>query len=161
MEIKKKKFSVLDKVKSTGKSISEKLPKKSESKGKTPKKAVFAKKDKGMMPKNPVLRFFAHLHPKRVAKFVFSKRGLFFFLKAFAAMFLIGIIVLGGLFLYYKKDLESIRLDEMKVSESVNARQPSQSRIETSTTTKVSTFLVLLVLHGQSLPAKASRVVQL
>lgn len=114
---------------------------------KAPKKALFPKKDKAMnvysslsyrrkakketkarkqaeeladMPKNPVLRFFAHLHPKRVARFVFSKRGLFFFLKAFAAMFLIGIILLGGLFLYYKKDLESIRLDEMKVSESVN-----------------------------------------
>ena len=147
MEIKKKKSSILDKVKNTGKSLSEKLPKKTESKVKTPKKSVFAKKDKGLniysslsyrrkakkeaaarkkaeelasMPKNPVLRFFAHLHPKRVAKFIFSKRGLFFFLKAFAAMFLIGIIVLGGLFLYYKKDLESIRLDEMKVSESVN-----------------------------------------
>jgi penicillin-binding protein 1A len=128
--------------------ISEKLPKKTkESKGKTPKKSLFSKTDKGMnvysslsyrikakkeaaarkkaeeladMPKNPVARFFVRLHPKRVAKFVFSKRGLFFFLKAFAAMFLIGIIILGGLFLYYKKDLESIRLDEMKVSESVN-----------------------------------------
>ena len=72
------------------------------------------------LPKEPVKRFFARLHPKRVAKFVFSKRGLFFFLKAFAALFLIGVIAIGGLFLYYKKDLESIRLDEMKVSESVN-----------------------------------------
>ena len=114
---------------------------------KAPKKALFKKKDKGMsvysslsyrrkarkemlarkraedladMPKNPVLRFFAHLHPKRVFKFIFSKRGLFFFLKSVAAIILLGIIALGGLFLYYKKDLESIRLDEMKVSESVN-----------------------------------------
>lgn len=114
---------------------------------KSPKKALFKKKDKGMsvysslsyrrkakkealarkraeeladMPKNPVLRFFAHLHPKRVLKFIFSKRGLFFFLKSVAAIILLGIIALGGLFLYYKKDLESIRLDEMKVSESVN-----------------------------------------
>ena len=114
---------------------------------KSPKKALFKKKDKGMniysslsyrrkakkealarkraeeladMPKNPVLRFFAYLHPKRVLKFIFSKRGLFFFLKSVAAIILLGIIALGGLFLYYKKDLESIRLDEMKVSESVN-----------------------------------------
>ena len=72
------------------------------------------------LPKEPIKRFFARLHPKRVAKFVFSKRGLFFFLKAFAAAILLGIIAIGGLFLYYKKDLESIRLDEMKVSESVN-----------------------------------------
>ena len=120
---------------------------KTEKKKKAPKKSLFAKKDKGMsvysslsnrrkakkearerkhaedladMPKNPVLRFFAHLHPKRVFRFIFSKRGLFFFLKTIAALFLIGVIALGGLFLYYKKDLESIRLDEMKVSESVN-----------------------------------------
>ncbi len=148
MEKKKKKPAILDKIKNTGKNISEKLPKeKTESKTKTPKKSLFAKTDKGMnvysslsyrrkakkeaaarkkaedlanMPKNPVLRFFAHLHPKRVFKFIFSKRGLFFFLKAIAAVFLIGIILIGGLFLYYKKDLESIRLDEMKVSESIN-----------------------------------------
>ena len=126
---------------------SEKKVEKKSEKVKAPKKALFKKKDKGMsvysslsyrrkarkemlarkhaeeladMPKNPVLRFFAHLHPKRVLKFIFSKRGLFFFLKSVAAIILLGIIALGGLFLYYKKDLESIRLDEMKVSESVN-----------------------------------------
>ena len=147
MEKKKKKSGVLDKIKNTKNAITEKLPKNETKKAKSPKKALFKKSDKGMslysslsnrrkakkeaiarkraeelatMPKNPVLRFFARLHPKRVAKFVFSKRGLFFFLKAIAAVFLIGVIALGGLFLYYKKDLESIRLDEMKVSESVN-----------------------------------------
>ena len=140
----KKSPAALDKLKSAGKSLKEKIPNK---KSKSPKKSVFKKKDKSLnvysslsyrmkakkeakarkeaeeladMPKNPVLRFFAHLHPKRVAKFIFSKRGFFFFLKAFAALFLIGVITLGALFLYYKKDLESIRLDEMKVSESVN-----------------------------------------
>lgn len=129
------------------KSDKSKTSEKKTEKTKAPKKALFSKKDKGMniysslsykhkakketkarkaaeeladLPKNPFLRFLAYLHPKRVAKFIFSKRGLFFFLKAFAAIFLIGIIALGGLFLYYKKDLESIRLDEMKVSESVN-----------------------------------------
>jgi penicillin-binding protein 1A len=150
---KKKKTAVLDKLKSTGKSLKAKLPKSttsnsSKSNGtKAPKKSLFKKGDKGMnvytslsyrrkakkeakarkaaeeladMPKNPVLRFFAHLHPKRVIKFIFSKRGLFFFLKAVAAFILIAIIGIGGLFLYYKKDLESIHLDEMKVSESVN-----------------------------------------
>ncbi len=87
------------------------------------KKEAKARKDAeelSRLPKNPVKRFFAKLHPKRVAKFVFSKRGLFFFLKAIAAVILLGIITIGGLFLYYKKDLESIHLDEMKVSESVN-----------------------------------------
>ena len=114
---------------------------------KAPKKKLFGKKKNGMglyaslvnrrrarkeaaarrraedlatLPKNPFLRFFARLHPKRVFKFIFSLRGLFFFLKAVAAVILICIIAVGALFLYYKKDLESIHLDEMKVSESVN-----------------------------------------
>ena len=144
----KKSSAALEKLKAAGKSLKEKVPKKTEiTSKKSPKKSLFKKKVKSLniysslsyrrkakkdakarreaeeladMPKNPVLRFFAHLHPKRVAKFVFSKRGLFFFLKSIAALFLIGVIILGGLFLYYKKDLESIRLDEMKVSESVN-----------------------------------------
>ena len=133
--------------KSLKEKLPKKTSKETSKKTKSPKKSVFSKKDKSLniysslsyrrkakkeakarkeaeeladMPKNPVLRFFAHLHPKRVAKFIFSKKGLFFFLKSIAALFLIGVIILGGLFLYYKKDLESIRLDEMKVSESVN-----------------------------------------
>ena len=76
--------------------------------------------DLATLPKNPVKRFFARLHPKRVFKFIFSLRGLFFFLKAAAAVFLLAVIAIGGLFLYYKKDLESIRLDQMTVSETVN-----------------------------------------
>lgn len=120
---------------------------KSKEHAKTPKKALFKKKDKSLnvysslnyrlkakkeaiarkraeelskLPKEPVARFFARLHPKRVAKFMFSKQGLMFFLKACAAAFLIGVIAIGGLFLYYKKDLDSIRLNDIKVSESVN-----------------------------------------
>ncbi|MBQ7040459.1 transglycosylase domain-containing protein, partial [Candidatus Saccharibacteria bacterium] len=40
--------------------------------------------------------------------------------KFLAACVLLGIIAVGALFLYYKKDLEAIRLDELKVSETVN-----------------------------------------
>ena len=72
------------------------------------------------MPKQPVKRFFAHLHPKRVFKYWFSLRGLKTFLKIILALILLGIIAVGALFLYYKKDLDAIRLDEMKVSETVN-----------------------------------------
>lgn len=72
------------------------------------------------LPKEPVKRFFAKLHPKRVFRFIFSKKGLFFFLKVTAVMFLLGVIAIGGLFLYYKKDLDEIRLDQMKVSGTVN-----------------------------------------
>lgn len=72
------------------------------------------------LPKDPVKRFFARLHPKRVFKWWFSKRGQKTILKTIAACFLILIIFIGGLFLYYKKDLDEIRLDEMSISETVN-----------------------------------------
>ena len=72
------------------------------------------------LPKNPVKRFFARLHPKRVFKWWFSWRGQKAILKFIAACALIGIIIIGGLFLYYKKDLDEIRLDEMNIAETVN-----------------------------------------
>lgn len=76
--------------------------------------------DLAKLPKEPVKRFFARLHPKRVFKWWFSWRGQKAILKFFAACILIFIIFLGGLFLYYKKDLDEIRLDEMSISETVN-----------------------------------------
>ena len=72
------------------------------------------------LPKEPLKRFFARLHPKRVFKWWFSWRGQKAILKFCAACFLILIIFIGGLFLYYKKDLDEIRLDEMTISETVN-----------------------------------------
>ncbi|MDO4978868.1 MAG: transglycosylase domain-containing protein [Candidatus Saccharibacteria bacterium] len=87
------------------------------------KKEAAARKraeDLATLPKQPVARFFARLHPKRVAKFIFSKRGAIAIGKFIAACILLGIIGLGALFLYYKNDLESIRLDEMTVQETVN-----------------------------------------
>ncbi len=76
--------------------------------------------DLAQLPKEPVKRFFARLHPKRVAKWWFSKRGQKAIFKFIAACILIGIIFIGGLFLYYKKDLDEIKLDEMNISETVN-----------------------------------------
>ena len=72
------------------------------------------------LPKEPVKRFFARLHPKRVFKWWFSWRGQKAILKFFAACILLFIIFIGGLFLYYKKDLDAIKLDEMTISETVN-----------------------------------------
>ncbi|MBQ3409944.1 transglycosylase domain-containing protein, partial [Candidatus Saccharibacteria bacterium] len=72
------------------------------------------------LPKEPWKRLLMHFQPKRVFHYWFSLRGLKTIGKIVAAMILIGIIAIGGLFLYYKKDIESIRLDEMKVSETVN-----------------------------------------
>ncbi|MBR5647358.1 transglycosylase domain-containing protein [Candidatus Saccharibacteria bacterium] len=76
--------------------------------------------DLATLPKEPVKRFFARLHPKRVFKWWFSWRGQKAILKFFAACILIFIILIGGLFLYYKKDLDEIRLDEMNIAETVN-----------------------------------------
>ncbi len=90
------------------------------SKVKKDKKARKRAEDLATLPKNPVKRFFAHLHPKRVFKYWFSMRGLKTLLKIVSATALIIIIIIGGLFLYFKKDLDAIQLDELKVSETVN-----------------------------------------
>ena len=76
--------------------------------------------DLATLPKEPVKRFFARLHPKRVFKWWFSWRGQKAILKFFGICFLLLVIFIGGLFLYYKKDLEEIRLNEMTISETVN-----------------------------------------
>lgn len=78
--------------------------------------------DLASMPKNPFLRFFARLRPDRVFRFWFSKEGLFRILKFFAACILLFIIAVGGLFLYFKKDLIQIDPEEManRVSNTVN-----------------------------------------
>lgn len=76
--------------------------------------------DLAKLPKEPVKRFFAKLHPKRVFKFWFSFDGLKAIFKFFAACVLLGIIGVGALFLYFKKDLSAIQLDKLEVSETVN-----------------------------------------
>lgn len=90
------------------------------SKTKKDQKARKQAEDLAELPKTPVKRFFAHLHPKRVFHYWFSWNGLKKIGKFLAAVVLLSIIAVGGLFLYYKKDLEAIRLDELKVSETVN-----------------------------------------
>ena len=76
--------------------------------------------DLATLPKDPVKRFFARLHPKRVFKWWFSWRGQKAILKFIGVCFLLLVIFIGGLFLYYKKDLDEIRLEEMTISETVN-----------------------------------------
>ena len=72
------------------------------------------------LPKDPWKRFWARLHPKRVFKWWFSWRGQKTILKTIAAVILILIIITGGLFLYYKKDIEGMKLDEIDISDTVN-----------------------------------------
>ena len=76
--------------------------------------------DLATLPKEPVKRFFARLHPKRVFKWWFSWRGQKTILKIIACFIILCVIGIGGLFLYYKKDLDEIRLDQMNISETVN-----------------------------------------
>jgi penicillin-binding protein 1A len=74
------------------------------------------------LPKDPVKRFFYRLHPKRVAKYWFSKRGLKTALKIVGVFIAIVVLFIGGLFLYYRKDLDAIRPGELakKVKSTVN-----------------------------------------
>lgn len=65
------------------------------------------------LPKDPVKRFFYRLHPKRVFRYWFSKRGLFMALKIGGVAALICILFVGGLFAYYRKDLDKIRPGEI------------------------------------------------
>ena len=90
------------------------------SKIKKEKQARKRAEDLASLPKEPWKRFLMHFHPKRVFHYWFSKRGLKMALKILAILVLVILITIGGLFLYYKKDLEAIQLDELKVSETVN-----------------------------------------
>ena len=65
------------------------------------------------LPKHPVKRFFYRLHPKRVLKFWFSKRGFFFGLKLFGVMILLMVLFVGALFAYFRKDLDQIKPEEL------------------------------------------------
>ena len=76
--------------------------------------------DLATLPKQPIKRFFAHLSPKRVFRYWFSLRGLKKILKFVLACILIAIIGIGGLFLYYKKDIADIKLDDIVISDTVN-----------------------------------------
>ncbi|HPF30750.1 MAG TPA: transglycosylase domain-containing protein [Candidatus Saccharibacteria bacterium] len=65
------------------------------------------------LPKNPIKRFFYRLHPKRVAKYWFSKRGAIMALKIAGISVLIVCLMAGGLFAYFRKDLDAIRPGEL------------------------------------------------
>lgn len=76
--------------------------------------------DLATLPKQPVLRFFAHLSPKRVFKYWFSLRGLKAFCKFCLACGLLGVIFVGALFLYFKKDVNNIQLSNISIYDTVN-----------------------------------------
>lgn len=61
------------------------------------------------LPKHPLKRLGHRLHPKRLAKFWFSKRGAAMALKLIGIGLLIGIVLVGSVFAYYRKDLDAVR----------------------------------------------------
>lgn len=74
------------------------------------------------LPKHPVKRFFYRLHPKRVLRWLFSKQGFFFFVKAGLVTLALGIIFMAGVFLYFRQDVKNISPDEVskKIKTTVN-----------------------------------------
>ncbi|MDO4742097.1 MAG: transglycosylase domain-containing protein [Candidatus Saccharibacteria bacterium] len=123
-EIKKEESEAESMVKKTRKSLKKKnKPYESRSARRKAKKEAAARRraeELAKLPKNPIKRFFARLHPKRVFRWWFSWRGQKTILKIIGVFILLAIIGIGGLFLYYKKDLDEIRLEEMTVAETVN-----------------------------------------
>ena len=65
------------------------------------------------LPKHPVKRFFHRMHPKRFWGYWFSKRGMFTALKIAGVAVLVMALFVGGLFAYFRKDLDQIRPGEI------------------------------------------------
>lgn len=65
------------------------------------------------LPKHPVKRFFYRMHPKRLWAYWFSKRGAMMALKVAGVAILLLALFIGGLFAYFRKDLDQIRPGEI------------------------------------------------
>jgi penicillin-binding protein 1A len=65
------------------------------------------------LPKHPVKRILYRLHPKRFWAFWFSKRGAIMALKVAGIGLLLLCLMVGGLFAYFRKDLDAIRPSEL------------------------------------------------
>ena len=65
------------------------------------------------LPKHPVKRLLYRMQPKRFAAYWFSKRGAIMALKVTGVAILIMALLVGGLFAYFRKDLDAIRPGEL------------------------------------------------
>lgn len=65
------------------------------------------------LPKHPVKRLLYRMHPKRVAKYWFSRQGGMMALKIAGVSTLLVVIFAGGLFAYFRKDIDQIRPAEL------------------------------------------------
>lgn len=78
--------------------------------------------DLATLPKEPVKRFFARLHPKRVFRWWFSWRGQKTILKTLGILILVGAVALTGVIIYFRNEVgdELERLSSMDPPETVN-----------------------------------------
>lgn len=60
------------------------------------------------LPKDPIKRILYRMHPKNVMHYWFSRRGLIMALKISGISILLLFLLIGALFAYYRKDLDSI-----------------------------------------------------
>lgn len=67
----------------------------------------------GKPPTGRLKKALWYAHPKRFFKFLFSKEGLLFSLKALGIAFLIFGLFVFGLFAYYRKDLNKLKPEEI------------------------------------------------
>jgi membrane peptidoglycan carboxypeptidase len=65
------------------------------------------------LPKHPVKRFFHRMHPKRFWGYWFSKEGGIMALKITGIAILLVALFVGGLFAYFRRDLDQIRPGEI------------------------------------------------
>lgn len=81
----------------------------------TKKDAAYRRKAEYLatLPKHPFKRTLARLHPKRVYGYWFSRKGGMMVLKIAGVAALLAILMVGGLFAYFRKDLDSIRPEEL------------------------------------------------
>ena len=61
------------------------------------------------LPKEPWKRILYRLNPKRAAKYWFSREGGIMALKVLGIAFVVGFVVLVGVFAYFRKDLPQIK----------------------------------------------------
>jgi len=65
------------------------------------------------LPKNPFLRFFARLHPKRVFKYWFSLRGLKMIGKIAGVSIAVFALIAGALYFHFRRELAGLSLEEL------------------------------------------------
>jgi len=84
-------------------------------KRKTKKDAAARKKAEYLasLPKHPIKRALARMHPKRFWGYWFSKKGAFMALKILGVAVLLCVLSVGALFAYFRKDLDAIRPGEL------------------------------------------------